>query len=190
MFYYSKWPLTLIFDHLRVSRSNTIGFRFRLSYYKYKCLHLGSFGVIQRNRMIYEEEDSVESSFGTVGSQLGTSNFNLGSDCRYHTYPRIRTLFSHKPYPSPITNTNPRPNPNKNELKVKAAKVSNNLWVIKKLATVPLIFSRRKPIQQNAMSTLHSIRIKSNQFDPFWIMTNHIRRNYEMIVSNQHIRIV
>ena len=101
--------------------------RFRLSYYKYKCLHLGSFGVIQRNRMIYEEDESVESSFGTVGSQLGTSNHNLGSDCRYHTYPRIRTLFSHKPYPSPITNTNPRPNPNKNELKVKAAKVSNNL---------------------------------------------------------------
>ena len=75
--------------------------------------------------MIYEEEDSVESSFGTVGSQLGTSNLNLGADCRYHTYTRIRTLFSHKPYPSPITNTNPRPNPNKNELKVKAAKVSH-----------------------------------------------------------------
>ena len=78
--------------------------------------------------MIYEDEE-LESSFGTVGSQLGTSlnltgnRSDLGSDCRYHTYPRIRTLFSHKPYPSPITNTNPRPNPNKNELKVKAAKV-------------------------------------------------------------------
>ena len=93
---------------------------------------MGSFKVIQRNysrnRMIYEDEE-LESSFGTVGSQLGTSlnltgNLSdLGSDCRYHTYPRIRTLFSHKPYPSPITNTNPRPNPNKNELKVKAAKV-------------------------------------------------------------------
>ena len=79
--------------------------------------------------MIYEEDESIESSFGTVGSQLGTSfdlhNRLLGSDCKYHTYPRIRTLFSHKPYPSPITNTNPRPNPNKNELKVKAAKVSH-----------------------------------------------------------------
>ena len=93
---------------------------------------MGSFKVIQRNysrnRMIYEDEE-LESSFGTVGSQLGTSlnltgnQSDLGSDCRYHTYPRIRTLFSHKPYPSPITNTNPRPNPNKNELKVKAAKV-------------------------------------------------------------------
>ena len=93
--------------------------------------HLGSFKVIQRNysrnRMIYEDEE-LESSFGTVGSQLGTSlnQSDLGSDCRYHTYPRIRTLFSHKPYPSPITNTNPRPNPNKNELKVKAAKVRTN----------------------------------------------------------------
>ena len=65
--------------------------------------------------MIYEEEN-----FDTVGSQI---NLSLGSDCKYQ-YPRIRTLFSHKPYPSPITNAPIRPNPNKNELKVKAAKVT------------------------------------------------------------------
>ena len=176
---------SVVFDHLRVSRSNTIGF-------VSVCLITNINVCIWVHLGLFREIEWFTKKTNQSNLHLEQSDLNLEPQILIWdpTVDIIRILEF-----EPFFHINHIPVPLQTQIqdliRIKMNwKLKLPRWVIEKLSTVPLKIFRRKPIQQNAMSTLHSIRIKSNQFDPFWIMTNHIRRNYEMIVSNQLIRIV